>query len=109
MTDCLQVITTTDAKEKATSIARGVLEARLAACVQIDGPVESHYWWEGHLETAQEWLCIIKTSSERLPELERMIKELHTYETPEIVAVPIIAGNPQYLEWIAAETRSSPR
>jgi periplasmic divalent cation tolerance protein len=100
MPDCLQVITTVDTKEHATAIAQGILEGHLAACVQILGPILSSYWWRGKIEDAEEWHCIIKTASKKYAELERTIRSLHSYEEPEIVAFPIIAGSRTYLQWI---------
>jgi periplasmic divalent cation tolerance protein len=85
---------------------RSITGARLAACVQIVGPIRSLYWWQDKLDDAQEWLLLIKTTSERLPELEQHIKDNHSYDTPEITATAIPWGSAEYLSWISAETRT---
>jgi periplasmic divalent cation tolerance protein len=82
----------------------------LAACVQITGPATSVYRWQGKVESSQEWLCIIKTQASGYPAVEAAIRELHTYQVPEIVAVPIVAGSAEYLAWLRQETcDASPR
>jgi periplasmic divalent cation tolerance protein len=68
--------------------------------VQVAGPISSHYRWQGELERAREWLCLAKTAAWRYPELEAAIRELHSYEEPEIVATPIVAGSAGYLAWL---------
>jgi periplasmic divalent cation tolerance protein len=100
----IQVSTTTDSKEGAERIARRVVEERLAACVQITGPVKSIYWWKGVMEEAEEWLLVMKTVKGIYLKVEEEIRRIHPYETPEIVAVPIVEGSMAYLDWIGAET-----
>jgi periplasmic divalent cation tolerance protein len=104
--ECLHVLTTIDSEDGARSLQRVLLEHRAAACVQILGPISSLYWWKGQIEEAQEWLCLAKTRGSQYRRLDSLIKENHPYETPEIIAVPIIAGNEDYLRWIRTETRS---
>ncbi|MEQ8162029.1 MAG: divalent-cation tolerance protein CutA, partial [Smithellaceae bacterium] len=94
----------TATKEEAQKIARHLVEQRVAACVQIAGPIISTYRWQGKVETAEEWLCVIKTRESLYPELEKAIISLHSYETPEIIAVPIIKGSREYLSWLKRET-----
>ena len=106
MTDIMQVITTVDSEEAAEQLAQGITGARLAACVQIVGPIKSLYWWQGELEDAREWQLTIKTTSERLSALEAHIKANHSYETPEITATEIPWGSREYLDWIRVETRT---
>jgi periplasmic divalent cation tolerance protein len=106
MADSMQVVTTVDSEDAAEQLARGITGERLAACVQIVGPIRSLYWWQGELEEAREWQLTIKTTSERLSELEAYIKENHSYETPEITATEIAWGSREYLDWISAETRT---
>ena len=101
----IQVVTTTAKKEEAERIADALLEQRLAACVQIVGPIISRYRWKGTIETAQEWLCIIKSREELFGDLERTISKNHPYEVPEILATPVVAGGEQYLSWLRDETR----
>jgi periplasmic divalent cation tolerance protein len=100
----VQVSTTTDQKEEADRLADLVVGRRLAACAQIVGPIKSIYWWQGEKETAEEWLIMMKTTGARREELTTTIKAVHSYETPDITAIPIVAGDAAYLEWIAAET-----
>lgn len=103
MNEYLQVFTTTEKREDADKIASTLVEKKLAACVQIVGPITSTYRWKGKIETAQEWLCLLKTRSDLYPELEKAIKDLHPYETPEIIAVPILAGSQDYLQWLGSK------
>lgn len=105
----LQVMTTASREEDAERIARAVLEERLAACVQISGPVTSLYWWKGSLETSGEWLCLIKTREDLFGALEKLLRKVHPYETPEIVALPIVAGGRDYLKWLQGELKPGPR
>ena len=103
MTETVQVITTTGTKPDAHAIARAVVENRLAACVQVIGPITSTYWWQGEIETAEEWLCLIKTRADLFEQLEAAIKEVHPYDVPEILAVPVVAGSEDYLAWLDSE------
>ena len=103
MSDFIQVITTTDSRESAAEIARTLVSQRLAGCVQVLGPITSTYWWEGDVETSEEWLCLIKTSRERYADLEEAIRRAHPYDVPEILAVPVAAGSQSYLDWLDAE------
>ncbi|MGW1193154.1 divalent-cation tolerance protein CutA [Streptomyces sp. NPDC002559] len=100
----LTVLTTTDSEEKAQALARGVVEARLAACAQISAPVTSVYHWRSAIETAKEWQLLFKTTAERYDELEAHLREAHDYETPEIIAIPILRGSARYLAWVSAGT-----
>lgn len=108
MTDAIQVITTTGTKADAGKIARALLEERLAACVQIVGPITSSFWWNGEIEEAEEWLCLIKSSAGMLERLEQAIRAVHPYDVPEILAVPVVAGSADYLVWLREELRSTP-
>jgi periplasmic divalent cation tolerance protein len=103
MTDCMQVFTTAATRTDAQAIANTVVERRLAACVQIIGPITSTYWWQGEIETAEEWLCVIKSRRDLYERLEAAIREVHPYDVPEILAVPVIAGSKRYLEWLDNE------
>lgn len=90
---------------QAKLISRSVVEKRLAACVNVlRSPVESHYRWKGKVEKARELLLIIKTTARRLGALEREVKRLHSYEVPEFIALPIIAGSNAYLDWLDENT-----
>ena len=103
MKSYIQVMTTTETKEQAQTIAQHLVERKLAACVQITGPITSIYRWKGKVENTQEWLCQIKTQDDLYNKVEAAIKSLHPYETPEIIAVPIIKGSKEYLSWIEDE------
>jgi periplasmic divalent cation tolerance protein len=100
----LMAMTTTDAPEDAERLARDLVERRLAACVQVLGPISSTYRWQGAIETAQEWLCLIKTTAGRFGALAAHIEIHHGYETPELTAVPIDQGSPGYLAWLSSAT-----
>ena len=90
-------------------LARAAVEARLAACAQVAGPVASTYWWEGALERAEEWLVMLKLPADRYQELAAFLTERHSYDEPEIVATPIVTGSGSYLSWIDEETRPGDR
>ena len=100
MKSFIQVSTTTETKEEAQKIAHYLVEQKLAACVQISGPAESIYTWKNETETSFEWLCLIKTREDFFDKVQTAIKKLHSYETPEIIAIPIKRGSAQYLQWI---------
>lgn len=100
MSDTMVVFSTCGNEDDARRIARDLVESHLAACVNILHSVESFYRWQGQVETAQELLLFIKTTAERFPELQQRIIHLHSYETPEIIALPVSAGWDKYLTWI---------
>ncbi|MFJ2651821.1 divalent-cation tolerance protein CutA [Streptomyces sp. NPDC087420] len=102
MVEYLTVLTTTDAAEKAQALAVGAVEAKVAACAQIDGPIISVYRWEGAVRADQGWRVLYKTTTERYSALETHIK--NDYDTPEIIATPITHGSDSYLSWVSAET-----
>ena len=90
---------------QAKLIARSAVEKRLAACVSIlRSPIESHYRWNGKVEKARELLLLIKTTARRLGALEREVKRLHSYDVPEFIVVPIVAGSKAYLDWLDENT-----
>lgn len=100
MNEAIQVSTTTATQEDAQRIAAALVERRLAACVQVGGPITSVYRWQGAVETADEWLCTIKTTRAAYARVERAIRQLHPYDEPEIIAVPLVAGSAGYLTWL---------
>lgn len=106
MSDFLQVVSTTDKREEAEHLAHILVEEKLAACVQILGPMTSVYRWQGSVERAEEWLCLCKTTRACYPALEEKLRALHSYETPEIIALPITEGSRGYLEWLESCTNS---
>jgi len=101
----LQVQTTTDSRAEAVELAQAAVEARLAACAQVAGPIASTYWWEDGIERAEEWLIMLKLPADRYDDLAEFLSERHTYDEPEIVAIPIIGGVSTYLNWLREETR----
>ncbi len=107
MTPFVQIVTTTPTRELAERIARDLVEQRLAGCVQIDGPIHSIYRWQGAIESATEWRCSIKSPADAFAAVQRAIQSLHPYDTPEILALPILAGHPGYLDWLSQSTSDS--
>lgn len=99
----IQVITTTGKKEDAEKITGALIEKRLAGCVQIIGPVASTYWWKKNIEKAEEWVCFIKSRRILYKKIEDCIKEIHPYETPEIICLPILEGSKDYIKWLDGE------
>jgi periplasmic divalent cation tolerance protein len=105
MSEFLQITTTTDTEELAMQIAEKLVEKKIAACVQVSGPITSIYEWKGKIENAEEWYCVIKTRKNLYQKVEEAIKALHPYEVPEIIALPILEGNKAYLDWITQVVR----
>jgi len=106
MADHVQVLTTAGSREEAERIAAALVDGRLAACVQIAGPIVSRYRWRGAVETAEEWQCLAKTEAARYEQVEAAIRHVHSYEEPEILATPIVAGSDGYLRWVSKEVRA---
>ena len=104
MNDILLVFTTLPDAASAEKLARQIIEARAAACVNQLALCTSTYRWEDNIETATEVPLLIKTTKEAYPQLEKLIREAHPYELPEIIAVPVSAGLPAYLDWVSKET-----
>ena len=110
MTDKIVVMVTCGSRAEAKKIARAVVEARLAACANVvGGPVQSIYWWKGKLESAKEVLVLVKSTRKRFVALEREIRRMHSYDTPEIIAVAIVEGSKAYLRWIEESVRATGR
>lgn len=105
MKEYIQIFTTTEKRDDAKKIAQALVEKRLAGCVQIIGTISSTYWWKSSVKTAEESLCLIKSEKGLYKEIEKTIKEIHPYETPEITAVPIVAGSKEYLGWLDQELK----
>ena len=101
MTDKRIVLSTAGSEDEARKLARHLVEHQLAACVNIVPGVESIYRWQGKVESSQEWLLLIKTSAERFPAVRDAIRELHSYDLPECIALTIEDGSPDYLQWLA--------
>ena len=103
-TDAIIVFMTASNGEEAARLAEMLVGAHLAACVQILPEIESVYRWQGKIERAPEVLILAKTTRSKFEELEREVRALHSYDTPEIVAVPVVAGSPAYLTWLSEAT-----
>jgi periplasmic divalent cation tolerance protein len=108
MAEYLQVVTTVATREVADQIAASLVQQRLAACVQVIGPISSTYRWQGAVETSQEWLCLVKSRQDLYSLLEEAIRRLHPYEVPEILAIPVNAGSAAYLAWLDASVLPPP-
>lgn len=100
----LQVQTTTDSRAEAMELTRAAVHARIAACGQVAGPIASTYWWNDDVERCEEWLVFFKLPADRYEELADFISARHSYDEPEIIAVPILAGAAGYLQWLSEET-----
>jgi periplasmic divalent cation tolerance protein len=99
------VFVTAPSKSEARRIAAVVLSNRLAACVNILDGIESHYWWNNKLERGSECLLLIKTTKRKMNRLAAAVKNTHSYQTPEIIALPVVTGSKEYLKWIADAVR----
>jgi periplasmic divalent cation tolerance protein len=105
MTDKRLALTTCGSLEEARTIARALVERQHAACVNIVPQIESIYRWKGNVDTATEWLLIIKTTSDAFPRLREALGELHSYELPECISIAVNDGNAAYLDWIRESVR----
>lgn len=106
MSEFVQITTSTGTRDNADRIALELVERRLAACVQIAGPIASTFRWQGKVETAEEWLCIAKSEKGQLGAIEKLLAELHPYEVPELIATPIVGGGAAYLKWLGEQLQS---
>ncbi len=110
MTDKIVVLVTCASAGQARKIARALVAARLAACGNVfEAPVRSIYRWKGRVELAKEFLLVLKTSRRRFAAVERAVRELHAYEVPEIIAVPIAVGSRNYMKWISESVKPAKR
>jgi periplasmic divalent cation tolerance protein len=107
MTNKIVVLSTCGSEAEAEKLARAVVEARLAACVNVVPGIRSFYRWQGALESSDEVLLVIKSTTERFPALRETLQSLHSYEVPEIVALPIADGAEDYLNWLDGSVRRS--
>ena len=103
----LVILMTTPDREEARRIASAVVDESLAACCNIIGAVDSIYRWQGAVEEAHEVLVVIKTTAQRFDALRRRITEMHSYDVPELIALPIVEGHPEYLRWLAESVGSA--
>ncbi len=105
MSEIVEVVSTFPSKKDAERVAQLLVEESLAACVQIQGPIESIYRWKGKVEKDKEWLLTAKTKRTLYKEVESLIKENHPYEVPQILALPVVDGFEGYLTWLKGEVR----
>ncbi len=100
----IQVTTTGDNRRMMEKIGRIIVEQRLASCAQISGPIKSIYWWKGKIEETEEWVCVLKSTKTHYEEIQKKIRELHSYDVPEIISVEINRTLPDYARWVREET-----
>jgi periplasmic divalent cation tolerance protein len=100
MSGFVQITTTVGTREAAERIAVELVSRRLAACVQVSGPIQSTFRWQGKVETAEEWVCSAKTSRAKSDAVEALVKGLHPYDVPELIATAIVGGSDDYLKWL---------
>jgi periplasmic divalent cation tolerance protein len=108
MNEFLVVLITAPDEEEAAKIANDILGAQLAACVNIIRGIRSIYRWQGKIEDGSETLMVVKTRKELFSDLEKRVRELHTYTVPEIIALPVVCGSEGYLAWLSEETVKAP-
>jgi periplasmic divalent cation tolerance protein len=108
MTDKIVVLSACGSEDQAVQVARGLVEKRLAACVNIIAGARSIYRWKGSIEDSPEWLLVIKSRRGLFPALREEIARLHTYEVPEAIAVPVVEGSGSYLAWLDRELTPDP-
>jgi len=101
--EIIEIITTTETEKEADRIGRHLVREHLAACAQTSGPINSHYWWKGELTTSKEWQCRVKTTVEMYPKVEKAITRIHSYEIPQILAVPVVYSLFSYETWLKEE------
>ncbi len=106
MTSAIVVLVTVGSEQEAETIATALLEERLAACVNVTSPVRSLYRWEGRIADDREWQMVIKTQARLFEALAARVRALHSYDVPEIIALPVLAGATDYVDWIQNETKS---
>ena len=106
MTDKIVVMVTVGDSAEATKLAKDLVDKKFAACVNVIPSITSWYWWEGKVTEDQEVLLIMKTSREKFAELQKEVERLHSYAVPEIIALPIVAGSANYLNWIEENVKN---
>ena len=104
MTDYIVILVTAGSEAEAEKIAKALVEERLAACVNLMNPIRSIYRWEGKIADDREWLLLIRTRAEGFSAVADRVKALHSYQVPEVIALPILAGTEGYLRWLQDET-----
>ena len=105
MTDIIIILVTAGSEGEAEKIAQTLVEERLAACVNIISPIRSIYRWEGKTQDDREWLLVIKTEQKHFVDVEARVRSLHSYQVPEVIALPVVDGSQRYLEWVKLATK----
>jgi periplasmic divalent cation tolerance protein len=103
MSEYVQVTTATGKRQDAEQLASELVSRRLAACAQVSGPIVSTFRWQGKVETAEEWVCTMKTTIAQLDAIQRLFGEIHPYDVPELIATPIVDGSDAYLRWLSEQ------
>ena len=103
MTEFVQLTTTTGTRQDAEEIAAELVSRKLAGCVQVSGPIHSTFRWQGKVESSEEWMCTAKTSRAQVAAIQKLLKEIHRYEVPELIATPIVDGSEAYLKWLGEQ------
>jgi periplasmic divalent cation tolerance protein len=103
VTNKIVVLTTCGSAEEGETLARKLVESRMAACVNLIPQIRSFYRWQGKVEDATEWLLVVKTTRDKFEELRMILEAAHSYELPEVLALPVVAGSPTYLAWLDRE------
>jgi periplasmic divalent cation tolerance protein len=109
MTDLVLVLTTVPAGDRADEVARALVDRRLAACVNLHPPMTSVYRWRGQIERAEERQLVIKTTRERVPAVQALVADMHSYDLPEFLVVAVSGGSAPYLEWLRQESSAADR
>ena len=105
MSDIIQVVTAVDSEEEAGNIAAAVVGQRLAASAQVIGPVSSSYLWNGDVAVSEEWLVLMTSRQDLFEELDAVIQQVHPYDVPELLAMPVVVGGRNYLEWLNSQLK----
>jgi periplasmic divalent cation tolerance protein len=103
MSEYVQVTTATGKRQDAEQLASELVSRRLAACAQVSGPIVSTFRWQGKVETAEEWVCTMKTTIAQLDAIQRLFGEIHPYDVPELIATSIVDGSDAYLRWLSEQ------
>jgi periplasmic divalent cation tolerance protein len=109
MSEYVQITTTTGKRQEAEQLASELVSRRLAGCAQVSGPIMSTFRWQGKVETAEEWVCAVKTTIVQLDAIQRLFDEIHPYDVPELIATPIVDGSDAYLRWLGEQVGSMER
>lgn len=104
--ETIRVVYISIPREEAKEMAKGIVENRLAACINIIPKIESYFWWDETVQFDEESLLMVKTTQERFPDLMQYVRDNHPYELPEIIGLPLVSAFPDYVQWIKKETES---